>query len=154
LKPRKSFSFFDTPFAKAVGFCATVLSFIFSVPTGTTRKIAPAVPAAAIAKAPSTPRLSQTTRKPIIVQSSSGSQNVNLNDVRRDVHIQYSQTTNELSPPTDATAKTELPIVQAFAASGSTTQITRGIQNANISNVGGNVDLQFGPLTAATGAQR
>lgn len=151
MKPRKV-NFFDTPFAKAVGFYATVLGFIFSVPTGTIKKIPPAVPPAAIVEA-SIPRLSQTTRRPIIVQSSSGSQNVNLNDVRRNVHIQYSPI-NELSPPTDTTAKTELPIVQAFAASGSTTQVARGIQNANISNVGGNVDLQFGTVTTTTGEQR
>ena len=140
--PRKK-HFFDLPFVKAVGFSATVLSFIFSVPTGTTKKAAPAVPATAIVEKPKASRLSQTTRRPV-VQSSSGSQNVNLNDVRQDVKIQYSSPARVR----DGTPEKKLPVVPVSASPGSTIQIADGIQNANISGVGGKVEIRYGDAPA------
>jgi len=145
LKPPRKRSFYDLPSVKAVSFYATVLGFIFSLPSETAKKTAPAVPVAAIAEAPSASRLPQTTRRPI-VQSSSGIQNVNLNDVRQDVKIQYNATARRAGGLADEKA---LPVVPASVEPGSIAQISHGTQNVNLSDVGGRVDIRFGSAPTA-----
>ena len=149
MKTLQKASFYDLPVVRAIAFSTTVLGCIFSVPTGTTKKTAPAAPAAAIAEASSASTLFKTTRR-TVVQSSSGSQNVNLNEVRQDVKIQYS------SPARvpDGTPEEELSVIPVSAPPGSTIQVAHGVQNANVSGVAGKVEIRYGDVPAVKEGRR
>ena len=80
-----------------------------------------------------------------IVQSASGTQNINVNGAQHDVRIKYNSVASGM--PVDS-PEYKLPVVPSSVPTGSTIQISQGTQNANISHVGGHVDIQYGPAVA------
>jgi hypothetical protein len=139
LKPHKK-RFFDTPFARAVGFYATVLGCIFSVPTGTTKKVAPPVPAAAIVEAVSAASVSGPSEHPT-TQTTYRVQSPDISRVTRDVRIKYAADEVELKSLSE---KVAAPPSASASSAHSGTQTTYRIQSPDVSDVRGNVDIEYG----------
>jgi len=81
------------------------------------------------------------------IQSSSGAQSPNVNGVLHTVHIQYGSTAVEMP---EGSTKNSSPVVPALSEpAGSTIQISHGAQSPNVSGVGGDVDIRYGPPSAS-----
>jgi hypothetical protein len=88
----------------------------------------------------------QLPAKRIVLQTSSGDQNPNVSHAQGDVAIRYGSTEKTKDRATQsahATERTPEP------ASGSVIQISHGLQDPNISDVGGNVSIDYGAPTPA-----
>lgn len=84
----------------------------------------------------------------VTIQSSSGAQSPNVSGVQHDVQIRYASTA--VGMPEGSPQHTS-PVAPTFSArAGSTIQISHGAQSPNIDSVGGNVDIRYGPSTAAS----
>jgi hypothetical protein len=89
--------------------------------------------AAAVAHLPAGP-VGQTSHEP---------ESPNINGVKRDVRVNYGPST--AAEPRTAQEKASAVVPPPTVPPGSVTQVSYGAQSPNITAVGGNVDIQYGP---------
>jgi hypothetical protein len=137
----------DSPTGKAIGLVSAIIgillylgSFLHHHQDGVKDVVSVTVPVTLLA-GPST--TSTPSHSP--VQTSFGAQSPNVNDVQRDVQIQYGAADAGIP---DGSSANKQPATSARSGSASSTiQTSRGAQSPNIANVRGSVDIRYGAAT-------
>jgi hypothetical protein len=156
-------SFFDSPVARLVYFVSaivTIFMFVISTvqrqPAGTTNvtllsKTLSSAPADRIAATTIPPVPRGASVRPTTVQTSRGVQSPNLSNVKQNVNIRYGSTTVTETPEASAKISAIPPATSTPIAS--TTQTSYGAQSPNVSGVGGDVDIRYGPLAPGSSGE-
>jgi hypothetical protein len=135
----------DSPVAKIAGLASAVLTIILFVGSADrpfTKVTTNSAPVAFLATAGKSNVVASPSdsKQHSHFQSSSAPQSPNISGVRHDVHIRYGPAAASQAPR-DSSANGSVPT--SSLSSDSTVQISNGSQSPNVSNTGGNVDIQF-----------